>query len=120
MGHLTLLHIIDVVQNWFVFVLVVGMLGLVIILIIYNKKSNEKARDKTTQWAIENGLQLLEFESRSGPGPFGGVWVSRGLAYYQFVVRDKQGATQAGWARYDITPFSAWEPEIRWVEKPEE
>ena len=78
MGQLTLLQVNGAVQNWLLLVLVLGMLGLVTILIIYNKKSNEKARNKTTQWAVENGLQLLEFEPRSGPGPFGRIRVSRG------------------------------------------
>src|SRR5215475_7398266 len=109
-----------ITQNWLGLIVITGILSLVVFLIIYNKKSNEKARKKTTQWATKNGWQLLEFESRTGPGPFGGFLVSSGHGYYQSVVCDKQGKKLTGWVRYDITPFSLWDPEVRWIEKTEE
>ena len=113
-----LLYGIDMAQDWPLLVLAIGMLGLAIVLVVYNRRSNKKAERRIAQWATENGWRLLQFEPRLDTGPFK-EWPSRGHAYYRFVVCDRQESKRIGWARFDITPFSAWAPEIKWPEKPE-
>lgn len=101
----------------FALVVILGMIALVIFLFFYARRVNRRAREETERWAGRSGWQLLEFESRRGPGPFGGVLVSRGHAYYRFVVSNPDGRRKTGWLRLDISAFGGGASEVRWEEE---
>lgn len=96
---------------------VLGMIALVIFLVFYARRTNHRARVETAQWAARSGWQLLEFESRRGPGPFGGTMVGWGHAYYRFVVSNPDGKKKTGWLRLDISAFGGGASEVRWEEE---
>jgi len=116
MGQTTFLFLLDTGNLLGTIFLIAWPTGVALI-ILYHIRSNRKAKRIIAQWAEENGLNLLDVKQRLGTGPFD-EWPGRGVGYFEFKVADKYGTEATGWARYDMTPFSAWEPDIMWTPKP--
>ncbi len=75
--------------------------------------SEERATELISQWASENGWQLLEFNRELSTGPFGGIH-GRGDIYFHFAIRDQNGHKRSGWAYFDCSLTGGGRLQIKW------
>ena len=79
------------------------------------KNSDDRTTEQISQWALENGWQLLEFNREFSTGPFGGIH-GRGDIYFKFAIRDQNGNKRSGWAYFDFSLTGGGRYEIKWTE----
>jgi hypothetical protein len=84
--------------------------------IYYAIKCDKRAKEMITQLVENQGWKLVRIKAKMGPGPYDEMFRRRGFGYYKFDVTDSLGRSAIGWARFDFTLTSTWEPEIIWVE----
>ena len=68
-----------------------------------------------TQWAAENGLQLLEFEHRLNTGPFVGI-AGKAQLYFEFAISDRRKKPHVGWAHFNYGLFGRGRFQVKWIE----